>query len=254
MGGVVMSDNGKLIIPKKVRELIDLGALFVINSSGGKDSQCMTIKLSTAIPKRQLVIIHSHLPEVEWDGVKEHIEKYNCGIPVHFTQSRKTFFEMVEHRKMFPSPANRQCTSDLKRGPIQKFINNYAKDNGFYAVVNCMGLRAEESPGRAKHRVFRRRRDLSCSHRNQFEWLPIHKFTINQVWNTITLAGQRRHFAYDLGMSRLSCAFCIMASKSDLKIAAQHNPELLQRYIEAEERLGFTMNMSRTPLKEIVNS
>ena len=35
-------------------------------------------------------------------------------------QAGKTFFDMVEHRQMFPSPKNRQCTSDLKRGPIAK--------------------------------------------------------------------------------------------------------------------------------------
>ncbi len=249
-----MSDNGKISIPLEVQQLIGLGALFVINSSGGKDSQAMTIHLSRIISKHQLVIIHSHLPEVEWAGVKTHIQETRCGIPVHYTQAKKTFFSMVEHRQMFPSPANRQCTSDLKRGPIQKFINNYAKHNGFRTVVNCMGLRAEESSGRAKKLPFRFREDLSSKNRIQYEWLPIHDFKLTQVWNTITLAGQKPHFAYSLGMSRLSCAFCIMASKEDIKISAKHNPELAQRYIETEERLGFTMNMSRIPLKEIISS
>lgn len=239
-------------VPDEIKRLIDNGALFVVNSSGGKDSQCMTILLSKLVPKEQLVIIHSHLPEVEWAGVKEHIEETNCGIPVHFTQAGKTFFEMVEHRKMFPSPSHRQCTSDLKRGPIQKFTNHYCKDNGFSQMVNCMGLRAEESPARAKKTVFRHRPDLSTNKRKQFEWLPIHDLKINQVWETIASEKQLPHYAYSLGMTRLSCAFCIMASKSDLKISAQHNPELAKRYIEVEERLNFTMNMSKKPLKEII--
>lgn len=238
-------------IPHEVQELIDLGYLFVINDSGGKDSQCMKIKLRQNIPLHQLVIIHSHLPEVEWEGTKEHIEKYAMGIPVHVTQARKTFFEMVMHRKKFPSPSTRQCTSDLKRGPIQKFINNYTKENHFYGVVNCMGLRAEESPRRAKKIAFRHRPDLSSKFRNQFEWLPIHEFKIDQVWNTITLAGQDPHWAYKAGMTRLSCCFCIMGSQQDLKTARQLKPELFERYVNLEKELGFTLSMSRKTLEEI---
>jgi len=240
-------------LPDEIKELVKSGALFVVNSSGGKDSQCMTIFLQRQIPIAQLVIIHSHLPEVEWQGVKEHIQETSLGIPVYFTQAGKTFFEMVEHRKMFPSPSHRQCTSDLKRGPIQKFINNYAKKHGFRTVVNCMGLRAEESPSRAKKISFRYRPDLSSGNRVQYEWLPIHHFTLQQVWDTIESVEQKPHYAYSLGMTRLSCAFCIMASKSDLQISAKHNPELAKRYIETEERLGFTMNMSRIPLSQIIN-
>lgn len=247
-----MVDVARVFIDETIKELIAGGALFVINSSGGKDSQCMTIQLSKIIPLRQLVIIHSHLPEVEWQGVKEHIENTRCGIQVYYTQARKTFFEMVEHRKMFPSPSHRQCTSDLKRGPIQKFINNYAKQMGFRTVVNCMGLRADESPNRAKKETFRFRADLSTKNRIQYEWLPIHHFKLTQVWETIKDAGQTPHLAYSLGMSRLSCAFCIMASKEDLRISAKHNPELAQRYIETETRIGFTMNMSRIPLNQIL--
>lgn len=240
-----MADNGRLIISTEIKNLIDLGYLFVINDSGGKDSQAMKIKLAQNIPKKQLVIIHSHLPEVEWPGTKEHIEKYSMGIPVHFTQAKKTFFEMVEHRKKFPSPSTRQCTSDLKRGPIQKFINNYAKENNFYGIVNCMGLRAEESSARAKKISFRHRPDLSSKLRNQYEWLPIHDMNINQVWNTIILAGQQPHWAYSKGMNRLSCCFCIMSSDKDLKTASELMPDLYNRYVETEKRLGFTFMMPK---------
>lgn len=94
----------------------------------------------------------------------------------------------------------------------------------------------------------------SAKHRTQFEWLPIHDMKLEDVWNTITESGQKRHYAYDLGMTRLSCCFCIMGSTADLKIAAKHNPELAQRYIDKEEELNFTMSMSKIPLKQIINS
>jgi DNA sulfur modification protein DndC len=249
-----MADNGRIFIHDDVDRLIGLGALFVINSSGGKDSQAMTIKLSRLIPKHQLVIIHSHLTGVEWPGVIEHIQENSCGIEVHITRARKTFFEMVDHRRRFPDASRRQCTSDLKRGPIQKFINNFCKERRFNTVVNCIGLRAEESPGRAKKEPFRYREDLSAAHRKQYEWLPIHDLTTTQIWNAITLAGQRPHWAYSKGMTRLSCCFCIMASAGDLRVAAEQNPDLFKQYVDKEKELGFTLSMSQKPLTEIVTT
>lgn len=246
--------NGKLNIPPVVTELMASGALMVINDSAGKDSQAMKIKLMETFPHSQLVIIHANLPEVEWDGNMDHIRKYAYDVPVFEVRAGKTFFEMVEHRKMFPSPKHRQCTSDLKRAPIQKFINNYAKEHGFTTVINCMGLRAQESPARAKKTVFQFKEGNSAAHRRQYEWLPIHDMLIEEVWQTIKEANQEPHYIYAMGMSRLSCRFCIMSSDTDLKIAAVLSPELAERYMEVEERLNFTMSMSQVPLRQIINS
>jgi DNA sulfur modification protein DndC len=237
----------------ELKRLVRLKTLFVINDSAGKDSQAMKILLMQHIPHGQLVIVHANLPEVEWEGNLLHIRKYAKDVPVFEVQSGKTFFEMVNHRQMFPSPDNRQCTSDLKRAPIQKFINNYAKQNGFTHVVNCMGLRGQESPGRRKKTPFQFKPNNSAKHRQQYEWLPIHRMLIDTVWETIKEAGQEPHWAYAAGMTRLSCCFCIMASDADLKTAARLNPELAQKYIETEERLNFTMSMSRRSLKEIIS-
>lgn len=243
-----------MTITPEIQTLIDRKALFIINDSAGKDSQAMKIKLMEAIPHDQLIIIHATLPEVEWDGNMEHINNYSGDVKVFEVVAGKTFFQMVEHRKMFPSPKHRQCTSDLKRAPIQKFINNYTKQNGISIVVNCMGLRGQESSARAKKTVFQYKVGNSSKAREQYEWLPIHDMKIEEVWSTIEGAGQKPHWAYGKGMSRLSCCFCIMSSDKDLKIAAMLKPELANKYIETEERLDFTMSMSRRTLKEIINS
>ena len=112
-----------------------------------------------------------------------------------------------------------------------------------------MGLRGEESSARAKKTVFQYKPKLSAKHRQQYEWLPIHDWLIGQVWDTIEAEGQKRHYAYDLGMSRLSCKFCIMSNDSDLKIAGENDPVLAQKYTDWEEKTGYTMAMSRIPLK-----
>lgn len=243
-------------IPFDIQNLITRGALFVCNDSAGKDSQAMKILLKFIIPRGQLVIVHANLPEVEWEGNLEHIEKYSDCHPVFEVSANKTFFQMVENRfknrpevPSWPSAATRQCTSDLKRGPIQKFINNYALKNGFKEVVNCIGLRAEESPGRAKKIPFQFKKINSCKHRQQYEWLPIHDWLIGKVWKTIETADEKRHYAYDLGMTRLSCKYCIMSNEHDLRIAYKNDPQLGNRYMSMEEFTGYTMSMSRISLK-----
>ena len=146
-----------MIISPDIRNLIDRGALFVVNHSGGKDSQAMLIALRAVVPAKQLLIIHADLPEVDWPGIREHIESTSGGLPIIVCQATKTFFQMVEHRGMFPSPQQRQCTSDLKRGPIEREIRRYLAAHPEFRglVVNCMGLRAQESSSRAQARKFK---------------------------------------------------------------------------------------------------
>lgn len=245
------------------QELIDAGALFVINHSGGKDSQAMMVRLLEFIPKAQILVIHASLGEVEWEGALEHAEQQAkfAGVPFLVARSVKTFFEMVEHRfkvrpgpdsPCWPSASNRQCTSDLKRGPIEREVRRYAKAHGFTTIVSCLGLRAQESPGRAKKPQLRLNERGSVAGRTWYEWLPIHELSTEEVFSTIREAGQRPHRAYEAGNDRLSCVFCIMGSAKDLKNGAKHRPDLLRKYIEIEDRTGYTMHMSRRSLRDIV--
>lgn len=230
---------------EQIHQLIDRGALFVVNHSGGKDSQAMFIKLSRMIPKEQLLVIHAHLPEVEWQGTLEHIRDTIGNMPLIVTRAKKTFFEMVERRGMWPSPKYRQCTSDLKRGPIEREIRRYLKKHKQYdgLIVNCMGLRAEESPNRAKATSFKFNERNSKAGREWYDWLPVHELTKEEVFETIASAGQQPHWAYGKGMSRLSCCFCIMGNPSDTKIAARENPKLFQRYVDMEQKIGQSFFM-----------
>lgn len=134
-------------------ELRDMGALFVVSHSAGKDSQAMLIKLrELGVPDSQMLIVHADLGDVEWRGNLDHIKRYAGDIPVITAVAKTGFWDMVERRQMFPSPGQRQCTSDLKRGPINREVRRYLTDHPEFdgRVVMCMGLRAEESPARAR--------------------------------------------------------------------------------------------------------
>ena len=139
-----------------VDALIKQGAIFYLSHSGGKDSQAMYAILRERIPHAQLVVVHADLGRVEWEGVREHIEA-TIDHPLNVVRANKTLLDMVRHRHTtkphvpsWPSPSHRQCTSDLKRNPIQRFIRQDMKRRGATQAVNCVGLRAQESTARAR--------------------------------------------------------------------------------------------------------
>ena len=57
--------------------------------------------------------------------------------------------------------------------------------------------------------------------------------------------------AYAMGMTRLSCVFCIMASRADLRTAARLQPGLYRTYARLEQDLDHTLSPSRIPLPEL---
>lgn len=241
-------------LPDHIAELRDRGALFVISHSAGKNSQAMTIRLRAHIPASQLVVIHADLGDVEWSDNRSHIldtigslELVTCRNP------RKTLLSMVEDRGMWPSVGQRQCTSDLKRGPIETAIRRHLIAHPEFQglVVSCMGIRAAESPARSKQAAFCYSPRNSKNGREWYEWLPIFELSTEQVFEMIEQVHQEPHWAYRAGMSRLSCCFCIMASKADLRTAATLNPALYSRYVELEKKIRHTLSMDGRPLEEI---
>lgn len=224
------------------REMVKRGATFFVNHSGGKDSQAMYLHLRRVIPKEQLVVIHSHLPEVDWPGCVEHI-KDTIDVPYLETRARLTFFEMVRRRGLWPSPQYRSCTSQLKTGPLEKLIRQHVKQTGNPLVVSCVGIRAEESSQRAKATAWKYSEKNSKAGREWYDWLPIHEWGVERVFATIKQHDQEPHWAYQQGMTRLSCCFCIMSSKGDLQTAARLRPELYKQYVDLEREIDHTFVM-----------
>lgn len=262
----------------EIQNLIDRKALFVVNHSGGKDSQAMLIRLLAYVPRELIVVVHASLGEVEWEGALELAERQaaEAGVPfivaraVHRDGSPKTFFSMVERNLVnkpgtppFPTAKYKQCTSDLKRGPIEREIIAYMKAHGLRLVVNCEGIRAAESNDRKKRKPFERLNDkrnakgdvthaLAKAGREAFEYLPIFELSTAEVFATIADAGQTPHPAYAAGNERLSCVFCIMGSPSDIAHGAKARPELFAKWAELEERSGYVLHMRRKSLRELV--
>ncbi len=243
-------------VPPKCRELIRAGALVAISTSGGKDSQAMTILLSRIVPRDQIVAVHAPLGEVEWPGTVEHIEAtLPAGVPLVMApvSSGKSLLDRIEERDMFPGARQRWCTAEHKRGPIERELRRYLKAHPRFGgrLVNAMGMRAEESPARARKASWRRNDRMSVAGREVFDWLPVFDLSTEDVFRVIRRAGQSPHWAYAAGMSRLSCSFCILASRADLRRAAELRPDLYRTYVELERRIGHTLSPTRRPLPEV---
>lgn len=211
----------------------------VVNFSGGKDSTAMLAFLCERFPD---VTKHCVFADTGWEH--SDAEKWSrsiterFGLPLHVVRNpNKDFFSMVRARGKFPSPAQRQCTSDLKRGPIQTWIRRHIGDP---VVINCMGLRAEESPGRAKKLRLSRDRTMTNSRRTVWNWLPIQDWSEKQVRAYLQEQDLPLHPVYQY-LNRFSCQVCIYMGARDLAAVKQHNPAAFIRIEELEREIGFTM-------------
>lgn len=192
--------------------------------------------------------------------------------------------EKAKRQPFWPDAAARYCTSDQKRTQIDKALRAYT------LVVSAMGMRGQESRVRARKVAFTIDATLTGTAlrnlepqdalsswqsgtpgRLAFDWLPVHDWTVDDVWASCgtsaadlqrrqtlyrlgaqeaALDGWPAHPAYVFGNERVSCALCVLASRNDLRVGAQHNPELYRTYVEMERESGFTFQHKK-PLAAI---
>lgn len=243
--------------------------LIVINSSGGKDSQtALEEVVRTAdrlgIPRSKLLVVHADLGEVEWPGTlelaREQAQHYGLRFEVeHYrtkNKERRTLLEHIVLRGRWPDSNNRYCTSDFKRNPISRVFTRHAHRHygrrvsklpagrTRFKVVNVLGMRAAESSARRLLPNWQANTANTNPIKEVWNWLPIFDLSTAEVWDRIKASGVRHHWAYDLGMPRLSCCFCIFSPRAALIIAGRHNRDLLVKYVEAERAMGHTFRQN----------
>lgn len=254
----------------------------VINSSAGKDSQAMLDVLvaladEQGVPRERLVVVHADLSDEEWAGTKElaatQAAHYGLRFEVVKRKQGGILKQVLErHAKLkrdgkdaapWPDSVSRYCTSSMKRETIAKLLTQLAKEHrdahgkkAHCRILNCLGMRAGESSRRAKLRPFENNKKQTNGRRTVDTWLPIFDLTVDQVWEHIHASGVPFHYAYNLGMPRLSCCFCVFAPREALMLAGKHNPELLDRYVEVEQEVGytFTHKLSLTVIRDAIQA
>ncbi len=165
----------------------------VLSSSAGKDSQTMldvVVKRCDAagVPRERLVVAHAELDRVEWPGTRELAEEQARHYGLEFITVARPQGDLLAHvrsRGNFPSPTVRWCTSDHKRGPIRTVFTRLAarsRQAGVRQVriLSCLGMRAEESPARARRPAFAFDAAASNGRRHVDVWLPLHAWSVQQ--------------------------------------------------------------------------
>jgi len=238
--------TGRLPIAAGVPDLTAYD-LILVNTSAGKDSALMAAyvtKLATVAGVQDRVLaVHATFGE-EWPGT-EKLAVRQCaalGIELVVVSRPENLLDYVERRGMWPSAGARFCTSEFKRAPIDKVITARAprapKGSRLPRVLNCMGIRAQESTSRATYAPYAPDARRSNTVRQVDEWLPIFAMPEATLWAEIQRLGLEMHTAYTAGMPRLSCVFCVFAPKAALLRAGELQPDLLDRYVATEAKIG----------------
>jgi 3'-phosphoadenosine 5'-phosphosulfate sulfotransferase (PAPS reductase)/FAD synthetase len=224
----------QIVVPDVIEQAMQAGAALAISISGGKDSQALLAALVAEYRRRgwtgPLRAVHAHLGRAEWRQSLGHCRNLcaRLGIELMVVQRPQgDLVQEIEDRAVklggtappWPSSTARYCTSDQKRGQIDKVIRSspwpsatqryctadqkrdqIIKVHRQHAViVAAMGMRAQESTARAKKvttqtasRVTAKAlKDLEPSEalvtrqdgqRLGLEWLPIHEWSLEDVW------------------------------------------------------------------------
>jgi len=241
--------------------------LIIINSSGGKDSIVSIFEICRLAneqnyPKEKIVISHQDLGSAEWKGTADLVQKQAdiFGLKTYYSKYRNKdgeeldLLEYVEKRGAWPSNSARYCTSEFKRSPGSRIVTKLTKGlEG--SVLYVFGFRSEESSSRAKKEVLTLNKRLTTKKRKVYDFLPVHDWSVGKVWETIKGNGLPYSKCYELGLPRHSCIFCIFAPFNALVIAGKENPDLLQDYVNVEERINhsFTQKFSLKDVQDAVN-
>ncbi len=258
------------VLPSGVPDLSFFDVV-VANISGGKDSQTMLRQLVAAavaagFPLPRIVCVFADLGAAdEWPGTAEIAAAHAARYGLRFILVRRNapgggggsqgLLEHIWDRGLWPDADNRYCTSDLKRGPVRTVMTALVRElraaglrGRPVRVLNVLGMRAQESPARKLLSPFSFDKGSSSTSRNPrkamrhvWAWLPVHAWTAEQVWADIRASGVPYHWAYDAGLPRLSCRFCVLASKSALVLAAQLDPAGAQARIAVEQEFRRRM-------------
>lgn len=134
----------------------------------------------------------------------------------------------------------RWCSAYLKIDVGTAAIRNQSRFTGKKTLF-ISGERADESPGRAKYKVFEP--DRTCTdHRTVHRFRPVHSWNEQEVWNIIRRYQVNAHPSYRIGFPRLSCRACIFGLEDQWASLRQVDPAGFQAIAAYETQFGFTIH------------
>lgn len=150
--------------------------------------------------------------------------------------------------------SSRWCSAYLKIDVAAISLRNQKR---FYLnrTLFITGERAEESPGRAKYKVFEIHKCDTRNGKNKRHldhWRPVHAWSEAQIWDIIREFNVNPHPAYRLGWGRVSCAACIFGSKNQWASLHMIDPEKIKVLSNYESLFNRNINRKQSVAEMVV--
>lgn len=257
--------DDRTIEARDVLELLLAGAPVAIGVSGGKDScacAIATIEYLDAIGHTgPRVLVHSDLGSVEWADSGPTCERLAAFVHCELITTRREKGGMMERWEQrwadnsnryaklscvklilpWSTPDMRFCTSELKTAVIcRELIRRFPGQT----IISACGVRRSESTNREDAPTAKPQPKLTSKTKRTtgIDWLPIAHWNVRDVYAFLAARGFELHEGYTrYGMTRISCAFCIMASAADLAASAtcSDNAAIYRRMVDLEILSAF---------------
>jgi 3'-phosphoadenosine 5'-phosphosulfate sulfotransferase (PAPS reductase)/FAD synthetase len=254
-----------------IETLLADDAPVAIGVSGGKDSCALAfavVKYLRSIKHAgPVVLVHADLGRVEWRDSIRTCERLAAALEVELVVVRRQSGDMMDRwlqrwadncaryaelecvRIILPwsTPAMRFCTSELKVDPISRELVRRFPGR---AIISAAGIRRQESDGRQNAPISKAQPELVKvkAKTSGLTWNPIVEWTLDDVLRYCAENGFALHEGYTrYGMSRISCAFCIMANTADLISSAscEDNAATYREMVDLEIASTFGFQGSR---------
>ena len=136
------------------------------------------------------------------------------------------YLDLCVIKNRFPSRRAQFCTQFLKTEPLTEYALELIDEHG--AVESWQGVRADESPNRAKLPA---REDVGGGYSI---YRPILTWNVEQVFTQHRKHGIKPNPLYSEGMTRVGCMPCINANKAEIREIAKRFPQHIDRIEEWE--------------------
>lgn len=249
----------------EVRDLLAVHAPVALGVSGGKDSSATALATTAYLDeighRGPRLLIHSDLGRVEWRDSLPMCQRLAAFLDQELVVVRRQAGDLLARwqvrwqnnvaryanletvRLILPwsTPSMLFCRSELKAAIIcRELIQRFPGQT----LLSATGIRREESITRANAPISAPQARLTNAthHTRGLDWHPIATWTLEQMLTY----HQRRQFplhpAYARGMSRVSCAFCVLASLADLTTSAAtpENQDLYRELVDIEILSSFS--------------
>jgi 3'-phosphoadenosine 5'-phosphosulfate sulfotransferase (PAPS reductase)/FAD synthetase len=260
-----------IAVDDRVAALLSADAVVAIAVSGGKDSCALALAtvahLDAIGHEGPRVLVHADLGRVEWKDSLPTCERLAARLGLELMVVRRAKGDMMDRwlqrwhdntrryaqlscvKVILPwsTPSMRFCTSELKTSVICQALTRRFPGR---TIVSAAGIRREESADRAKAEISEEEPDLKKV-RLQTDgvvWNPLVEWTRDDVLAYCASRDFDLHEGYTrFGMSRISCAFCIMADAADLASSAScsDNAVVYREMVDLEIASTFAFQGSR---------